>query len=28
MLAGALPAAALALLVQGLFDGIERLWRR
>jgi osmoprotectant transport system permease protein len=28
MLAGALPAAALALLVQGLFDGIEKLWRR
>jgi osmoprotectant transport system permease protein len=27
MLAGALPAAVLALLVQGLFDGIERLWR-
>jgi osmoprotectant transport system permease protein len=27
MLAGALPAAALALVVQGLFDGVERLWR-
>ena len=28
MLAGALPAAALALVVQWGFDGVERLWRR
>jgi osmoprotectant transport system permease protein len=28
MLAGALPAALLALLVQGLFDALERRWRR
>ena len=28
MMAGALPAAALALAVQGLFDALERAWRR
>jgi osmoprotectant transport system permease protein len=28
MLAGALPAALLALVVQWLFDGVERYWRR
>jgi osmoprotectant transport system permease protein len=28
MMAGALPAAALALAVQWSFDAVERLWRR